>query len=47
MTQLDQLLPDGHPDSPAFRRALVIELRRRVLVRRGVMLRRRVKRGVK
>lgn len=47
MSQLDDLLPDddGCPDSPAFRRALLIELRRVLIVRRGVTLRLRAKRG--
>lgn len=47
MTQLDALMPDddGCPDSPAFRRALLIELRRTLIIRRGVALRRRAKRG--
>lgn len=41
MSQLDDLLPDddGHPDSPAFRRQLLLELRKYLLVRRGVTLR--------
>ena len=45
MSQLDALLPDDdHPASRAFRRLLVIELRKYLLVRRGVTLRLR-KRG--
>lgn len=48
MTQLDDLMPDdGHPDSPAFRRELLILLRRELLVRRGVTLRLRARRGVR
>lgn len=44
--QLDELLPDdGCPDSPAFRRALLIELRKTLIIRRGVALRLRQKRG--
>ena len=43
MTQLDEILSqhehDGCPTSRAFRRELVIELRRVLLVRRGVTLR--------
>lgn len=47
MTQLDDLLPeeDGCPDSPVFRRALLIELRKTLIVRRGVTLRLRAKVG--
>lgn len=48
MTQLDALMPDDdHPDSAAFRRALLIELRRTLIIRRGVTLRRRAKRGAR
>jgi hypothetical protein len=44
VSQLDDLLPDDdHPDSPAFRRALLVELRKIVIVRRGVTLRLRRK----
>lgn len=44
--QLDEFLPeDGCPDSPAFRRLLLIELRKTLIVRRGVTLRLRPKRG--
>jgi hypothetical protein len=40
MSQLDALLPDDHPSSPAWRRLILIELRRRTrMVRRGVTLR--------
>jgi hypothetical protein len=47
MSQLDDLLPedDGCPDSAAFRRLLLIELRKTLIVRRGVALRLRAKRG--
>lgn len=46
MTQLDEILAqhpeaDGCPTSRVFRRELVIELRRVLLVRRGVTLRQR------
>lgn len=45
--QLDEFLPeDGCPDSPAFRRQLLIELRRVLIIRRGVTLRLR-KRGAR
>jgi hypothetical protein len=44
MSQLDALLPDDHPSSPAWRRLILIELRKYLLVRRGVTLRLR-KRG--
>jgi hypothetical protein len=45
MSQLDALLPDDHPASRAFRRLLVIELRKRSMVRGGVVLRIRRNRG--
>jgi hypothetical protein len=46
MSQLDALLPDdeGCPDSRSFRRLLLIELRKALIIRRGVTLRLR-KRG--
>jgi len=48
MSQLDALLPDDHPDSDAWKRLLLIELRRRTrMVRRGVTLRLRAKGGAR
>jgi hypothetical protein len=45
MSQLDALLPDDdHPASRDWRRKMLIELRKYLLVRRGVTLRLR-KRG--
>jgi hypothetical protein len=48
MSQLDALLPDDdHPDSPAWRRLILIELRKALIIRRGVTLRLRTKRGAR
>jgi hypothetical protein len=49
MSQLDALLPDddGCPDSREFRRALLIELRKVLIIQRGVTLRLRTKRGAR
>lgn len=46
MSQLDALMPDddGCPDSPRFKRLLLIELRKQLIVQRGVLLRLRPKR---